>query len=75
VSGEAVGAHLRSWLLEPGILVRGPVDDFAAAVELAAEIAAAAPMVRWRASGSPGGVIEGAAEVELRPRAAATGAR
>lgn len=75
VSGEAVGAHLRSWLLEPGILVRGPVDDFAAAVELAAEIAAAAPMVRWRASGFPGGVIEGAAEVELRPRAAATGAR
>lgn len=75
VSGDAVAAHLRSWLLEPGILVRGPVDDFAAAVELAAEIAAAAPMIRWRASGGRGGVVEGEAEVELRPRVPGPGAR
>lgn len=66
ISGQALAAHLRSWLTDPSLLVRGPAEEFAQAAATAAELAAAAPRVRWRARGSDDGVIESEIEVELR---------
>lgn len=66
ISGQALAAHLRSWLVEPGLLVRGPIEDFVQAASTAAALAESAPRVRWRARGSEDGVIESDIEVELR---------
>ena len=70
ISGQALAAHLRSWLAEPALLVRGPTEDFVQAASTAAALAEAAPRVRWRARGSEDGVIESDIEVELRPEPA-----
>ena len=69
LDGRALAAHLRTWALQPAMFAPDGHAPFAQAVGLLADIAVAAPSVRWRARAPGGGVIESEVQVEL-PRAA-----
>lgn len=56
--GRMLGAMLRSWVPDAALFAPAAPEPFAQAVGLLAEVASAAPTVRWRAWSRPGGAVE-----------------
>jgi hypothetical protein len=56
--GRMLGSMLRSWVPDAALFAPTAPEPFAQAVGLLAEVAAAAPTVRWRAWSRPGGAVE-----------------
>lgn len=71
--GRMLGSMLRSWVPDAGMFSPAAPEPFAQAVGLLAEVAAAAPTVRWRAWSRPGAAIESEVVIEL-PAQGAVGA-
>lgn len=73
LSGRALAGHLRTWVASASLFVPETPEPFAQAVSVAADLAAAANEVRWRARAPVPGIIESELVVEL-PRAPEGGA-
>jgi hypothetical protein len=73
LSGRALAAHLRSWATEASRFAPEQAESFASAIGLAADVAAAATTVRWRARAPDANVVESEIVVEL-PKASAPAA-
>ena len=69
LSGRALAAHLRTWGASATMFVPETPEPFAEAVEVAADMAAAANVVRWRARAPLPGIIESELVVEVPPPA------
>lgn len=73
LSGRALAAHLRTWVASASLFVPETPKPFADAVSVAADMAAAANVIRWRARAPLPGIIESELVVEVPPAAAEGG--
>jgi hypothetical protein len=70
LSGRVLAEHLRTWVPEASRFAPESAESFAQAVRLAADVASAATLVRWRAKAPDEHCVEGEIVVEL-PKPAA----